>query len=355
MNRDHDLVRALCRQAVTRRPVWIMRQAGRYLPEYRATRDRAGSFLKLLKTPELACEVTLQPLRRFDLDAAIVFADILTIPDAMGLGLEFVAGKGPHFRTPIERMAQVKALPLPDPETDLGYVLDAVRMAVTELGGKRPLIGFAGGPWTLAAYMLEGRAGGGEFRRARAAIHAAPVLVESLVMRLVPAIVAYLGAQARAGADVLMLFESWAGLLTPSSFERHCRVPLGEIIAGLKADPVARDTPLIVFAKGAGQYAAALAALGPDALGLDWSVSLGAVRSATGNRVALQGNLDPAALFAPEVALRAAVRAVIADYGAGPGHVFNLGHGITPDVDPENVAVLVDTVHSHGRCMRQPG
>lgn len=345
MSREHDLVRALRRQPVKRRPVWIMRQAGRYLPEYRATRERAGSFLNLLKNPELACEVTLQPVRRFDLDAAIVFADILTIPDAMGLGLEFVAGEGPRFRTPIERMAQVEGLPLPDPETDLGYVLGTVRAAVAELDGKLPLIGFSGGPWTLAAYMLEGRSGGGEFRRARAAVHTDPPLVAALVKRLVPAIVAYLGAQARAGADVLMLFESWAGLLTPPGFERYCREPLAEIIAGLKADPVARDTPLIVFAKGAGQHAAALAALGPDALGLDWSVSLDAVRAATGDQVALQGNLDPAALFAPEAELRAAVRAVIADYGAGPGHVFNLGHGITPDVDPDQLAIVIDEVH----------
>ncbi|MGH8127181.1 MAG: uroporphyrinogen decarboxylase [Gammaproteobacteria bacterium] len=345
MSHDHDLVRALRREPVQRRPVWIMRQAGRYLPEYRATRERAGSFLTLMKTPELACEVTLQPLARFDLDAAIIFADILTIPDAMGLGLEFVPGEGPRFRDPIERMAQVRALPLPDPETDLAYVLGTVRAAAHELGGKLPLIGFSGGPWTLAAYMLEGRSGGGEFRHARAAMHSDPALVAALVTRLVPAIVAYLAAQARAGADVLMIFESWAGLLTPTDFERYCQEPLGEIIAGLKADPVARDKPLIVFPKGAGQHAAALAALGSDALGLDWTASLGAVRKATGNRVALQGNLDPTALFAPEVELRAAVRAVIADYGDGPGHVFNLGHGITPDVAPDQLAIVIDEVH----------
>ncbi|MGA7965831.1 MAG: uroporphyrinogen decarboxylase family protein, partial [Gammaproteobacteria bacterium] len=269
MSREHDLVRALYRKPVSRRPVWIMRQAGRYLPEYRAIRERAGSFLTLMKTPELACEVTLQPLRRFDLDAAILFADILTIPDAMGLGLEFVAGEGPRFRNPIERREQVSALPPLDPEADLSYVLDTVRAVSRELDGKKPLIGFSGGPWTLAAYMLEGRSGGGEFRRARAALHTDPQLAEALVQHLVPAITAYLAAQARAGTNALMIFESWAGLLTPTGFEHYCRLPLGEIVKGLKADPVARDKPLIVFPKGAGQHAAALADLGPEALGLD--------------------------------------------------------------------------------------
>ena len=345
MSRRHDLVRALYREPVTRRPVWIMRQAGRYLPEYRATRERAGSFLTLMKTPELACEVTLQPLRRFDLDAAILFADILTIPDAMGLGLEFVAGEGPRFRNPIERMAQVEALPPIDPEADLTYVLDTVRAATRELDGKKPLIGFSGGPWTLAAYMLEGRSGGGEFRRARAALHSDPRLADALIRRLASAVTAYLAAQARAGADALMIFESWAGLLTPDGFERYCRQPLADIVEGLKADPVARDKPLIVFPKGAAQHAAALAEIGAEALGLDWTASLGAVREATGAKVALQGNLDPAALFAPEAELRAAVRAVIADYGDGPGHVFNLGHGITPDVDPGQLAIVIDEVH----------
>ncbi len=345
MSRRHDLVRALYREPVSRRPVWIMRQAGRYLPEYRATRERAGSFLTLMKTPELACEVTLQPLQRFDLDAAILFADILTIPDAMGLGLEFVAGEGPRFRIPIERRSQVETLPLPDPETDLAYVLDTVRAVTHELADGKPLIGFSGGPWTLAAYMLEGRSGGGEFRRARAALHSDPKLAGLLTERLASAVMVYLAAQARAGADALMIFESWAGLLTPDGFERYCRLPLAEIVRGLKADPVARDKPLIIFPKGAGQHAAALAEIGPEALGLDWTASLGAVRKATAGKVALQGNLDPAALFAPESELRAAVRAVITDYGDGPGHVFNLGHGITPDVDPDQLAIVIDEVH----------
>ena len=343
--KEHDFLRALRREPVSRRPVWIMRQAGRYLPEYRATREKAGSFLTLMKTPELAAEVTIQPLRRYDLDAAIIFADILTIPDAMGLGLEFVAGEGPRFRDPIERMSQVEALPSVDPEADLGYVMDTVRTVARELAGNKPLIGFSGGPWTLAAYMLEGRSGGGEFRRARAMLHSDSRLAEALTRRLASAVTAYLAAQAHAGADALMIFESWAGLLTPDGFERYCRLPLAEIISGLKADPVARDKPLIVFPKGAAQHAASLAELGPHALGLDWTASLGAVREATGGKVALQGNLDPAALFAPEEELRAAVRAVIADYGEGSGHVFNLGHGITPDVDPDQLAIVIDEVH----------
>ncbi|MGH8273173.1 MAG: uroporphyrinogen decarboxylase [Gammaproteobacteria bacterium] len=345
MSANHDFLRALRREPVVRRPVWLMRQAGRYLPEYRELRARTGGFLDLLKTPELACEVTLQPIRRFDLDAAIVFADILTVPDAMGLGLEFVAGTGPRFHAPISRIAEARALPVPDPETDLAYVLATVRNAAHELDGRVPLIGFAGGPWTLAAYMIEGGGGSREFPRARAATHAAPELVDAIAAKLAPATAAYLAAQARAGADALMLFESWAGLLTPAGFHRHCLAPLAEIITGLKSDPAARGKPVIVFARGAARHAPALAELGAEALGVDWAASLADVRTATKGRVALQGNLDPAALFAPEAELRAAVRAVISDYGPGPGHVFNLGHGVTPDVAPERVAALVDEVH----------
>lgn len=344
-NEDHDFLRALRREPVTRRPVWIMRQAGRYLPEYRATREKAGSFLKLMKTPELAAEVTLQPLRRYDLDAAIIFADILTIPDAMGLGLQFVAGEGPRFERTLTRKAETNALPVPDPERDLGYVMDSVSTVARELAGSKPLIGFSGGPWTLAAYMLEGRSGGGEFRRARGALHSDPGLAQAVTARLVPAITSYLAAQARAGADALMIFESWAGLLTPDAFRRYCLEPVAEIVERLKMDSRTRDKPLIVFPKGAGHHAAALSRIGMDALGLDWTVSLGEVRKATKERVALQGNLDPAALVAPEPQLRAAVRAVIEDYGAGPGHVFNLGHGITPDIDPDQLTIVIDEVH----------
>jgi len=345
MSAGAPLLSALRRETPSRRPVWLMRQAGRYLPEYRALRKRAGSFLTLMKTPEMAAEVTLQPLRRFDLDAAIIFADILTIPDAMGMGLSFVPGEGPRFERPVETLAAARALRVPDAETDLGYVMASLRQTAGELDGKVPLIGFAGGPWTLAAYMLEGRSGKGEFRRARAAVHGAGEVVDAVIKPLVSATTDYLAAQARAGADVLMLFESWAGLLTPSGFRRHSLDPLREIVAGLRADPVARAKPVIVFARGASAHASALADIGADALGIDWTASLRDVRAVTGGRVALQGNLDPAALYAPEAELRAAVRDVIADYGGGAGHVFNLGHGISPDVDPERVAVLVDEVH----------
>lgn len=344
--KDHDFLRALRREPVGRRPVWIMRQAGRYLPEYRATRAKAGSFLTLMKTPELAAEVTLQPLRRYDLDAAIIFADILTIPDAMGLGLKFVKGEGPCFDSPVARRADVEALPRPDVENELSYVMDSIATVKRELDGACPLIGFSGGPWTLAAYMLEGRSGGGEFPRARGAIHSDPTLGSALCARLVPAIAEYLVAQATAGADALMIFESWAGLLTVDGFHRYCRDPLAAIIERLRAEPASRDIPLIVFPKGAAQHAVALCELGMDALGLDWTASLGAVREAIGGRVALQGNLDPAALRAPELALREAVRAVIGDYGSGPGHVFNLGHGITPDIDPDQLAIVIDEVHA---------
>lgn len=341
------LLQALRREPADRRPVWLMRQAGRYLPEYRELRARAGSFLALLKTPELAAEATLQPVNRFDLDAAIQFADILTIPDAMGLGLDFRAGEGPHFHRRIERVEEVAALPVLDPERDLGYVLAAIKASKRELDARLPLIGFAGGPWTLAAYMLEGGAGGGSFSVARAATHADPVLVDRLVSRLGATIVAYLIAQAHAGADVLMLFESWAGLLTPLGFKRYLLDPMAEIIAGIKVDTLARHCPLIIFPRGAAQHLIPLAGLGVDALGLDWTVSLGSARTTVGAKVALQGNLDPAALYAPESRLRAAVRTLCADYGPGPGHVFNLGHGISPDVRPESVAVLVDEVHRH--------
>lgn len=343
--KEHDFLRALRREPVTRRPVWIMRQAGRYLPEYRATREKAGSFLTLMKTPELAAEVTLQPLRRYDLDAAIIFADILTIPDAMGLGLSFVKGEGPRFDSRITRKAEVEALPRPDVEHDLSYVMGTMATVKRELAGSHPVIGFSGGPWTLAAYMLEGRSGGGEFPLARGAIHADPALGSALCERLVPAIADYLIGQAKAGADALMIFESWAGLLTVDGFRRYCRDPLAAILERLGADPASREVPLIVFPKGAGQHAAELSGLGMAALGLDWTASLGAVREATGGRLALQGNLDPAALRAPEPALRQAVRAVIADYGPGPGHVFNLGHGITPDIDPGQLAIVIDEVH----------
>ncbi len=346
-------LRALRRQPTDTTPVWIMRQAGRYLPEYRATRARAGSFLALAQTPELACEVTLQPLARFDLDAAILFSDILTVPDAMGLGLHFADGEGPKFRRPVRSAADVAALGVPDPESDLRYVMDAVRLIRRELAGRVPLIGFAGSPWTLACYMVEGE-GSRDFARVKALAWNEPALLHRLLDVVSRAVAAYLAAQAAAGAQALMIFDTWGGLLAPAMFETFSRRYLAQIAAALQADPVARDLPLILFAKGvngAGQLEA-LADTGCAALGLDWTITLGAARARVGERVALQGNLDPAVLHATPAVIAAEVEAALADFGAHPGHVFNLGHGVTPDIDPERVKALVDAVHAVGRRIR---
>ena len=346
-------LRALRREPTDTTPVWIMRQAGRYLPEYRATRARAGSFLALAQTPELACEVTLQPLARFDLDAAILFSDILTVPDAMGLGLHFADGEGPKFRRPVRGVADVAALGVPDPETELRYVMDAVRLIRRELAGRVPLIGFAGSPWTLACYMVEGE-GSRDFARVKAMAWNEPSLLHRLLDVVARAVAAYLAAQAAAGAQALMIFDTWGGLLAPAMFETFSRRYLAQIAAALQADPVARDLPLTLFAKGvngAGQLEA-LADTGCAALGLDWTITLGTARARVGDRVALQGNLDPAVLRATPAVIATEVEAALVDFGAHPGHVFNLGHGVTPDVDPEHVRVLVDTVHAAGRRLR---
>jgi uroporphyrinogen decarboxylase len=339
------LLRALFRQPVDRTPVWVMRQAGRYLPEYRATRERAGSFLNLCQTPELACEVTLQPLARFDLDAAIIFSDILTVPDAMGLGLSVVENVGPRFARTVRSRADLERLGDPDPETELRYVMDAIRLARKALDGRVPLIGFAGSPWTLATYMVEGGSGG-DFKTIKGMLYAEPGLLHRLLERLAGAVTHYLNAQIAAGAQTVMLFDSWGGVLDSRAYTEFSLQYLERIVAGLGA----RGTvPVIVFSKGAGHRASEVAAIGCDCLGLDWTVDLGAVRRSTGERVALQGNLDPAVLAAPPDVIRAETARVLESYGRGPGHVFNLGHGITPDIDPGSVAVLVDAVHELSR------
>jgi uroporphyrinogen decarboxylase len=342
---DHRFLRALRREPVDTTPVWIMRQAGRYLPEYRATRERAGSFLALAKTPELACEVTLQPLARFALDAAILFSDILTIPDAMGLGLHFVEGEGPKLRHPLRSAADIEKLGVPDAERDLRYVMDAVRLIRRELNDRVPLIGFSGSPWTLACYMIEGE-GSASFARAKALAWDDPKVMHRLLDTLARSVATYLAAQASAGAQALMVFDTWGGLLGPAQFREFSLRWLGEIVAQLKTDPVARDLPVILFSKGANGHLEALADTGCTALGVDWTISIGEARKRVGDRVALQGNLDPVALAASPDAIKREVRAVLDDFGAHPGHVFNLGHGITPDIKPENVAILVDTVHA---------
>ncbi len=336
-------LRALRREPVDRTPVWLMRQAGRYLPEYRATRAQAGDFLTLCKTPELACEVTLQQLERFELDAAILFSDILTVPDAMGLGLHFVEGEGPAFHRPVRTEADIARLPLPDPESELRYVLDAVRLIKRALAGRVPLIGFAGSPWTLATYMIEGR-GATDFLHAKRLRFEAPELLQRLLARLAEAVARYLAAQARAGADALMVFDTWGGVLDAAGYRAYALPALRALAE--RVSRLAPGVPLVVFGKGAGAHLAELAELPVAALGVDWTTSLAQARAAVRDRVALQGNLDPAALFAAPEAIRAQVAAVLADYGHGPGHVFNLGHGVLPQTPPEHVAALVDAVRA---------
>ncbi len=329
-------------------PIWIMRQAGRYLPEYRATRARAGSFLALAQTPELACEVTLQPLARFALDAAILFSDILTIPDAMGLGLHFVDGEGPKLRHPLRSAAAIERLGVPDPETELRYVMDAVRLIRRELNERVPLIGFSGSPWTLACYMIEGE-GSSSFARAKALALDDPKLMHQLLDTIAQSVASYLTAQAAAGAQALMVFDTWGGLLAPAQFREFSLRYLAAIAKRVKAHSATRDVPLTLFSKGANGHLEALADTGCDALGVDWTIDIGDARRRVGDKVALQGNLDPATLAASPDAIRTEARAVLDAFGAHPGHIFNLGHGITPDINPDNVAVLVDAVHEFSR------
>ncbi len=350
--KNDRLLRALRREPVDTTPVWIMRQAGRYLPEYRATRETAGSFMALAQNPELACEVTLQPLRRFDLDAAILFSDILTIPDAMGLGLHFVAGEGPKFERPLRSAADIQRLGVPDPETDLRYVTDAVRTIARELDGSVPLIGFSGSPWTLACYMVQGE-GSKDFARVKAMAWDTPKLMHTLLHTVTRAVATYLKAQAAAGAQVLMVFDTWGGLLPPALFEAFSLRYLGLIVDALKADPATCNLPVVLFSKGANGHLEALAATGCDALGVDWTITLDEARRRIGARTAVQGNLDPSVLYASPEVIQREVRATLADYGPHPGHIFNLGHGITPGVDPDHVKVLVDTVHEAGPAYPQ--
>ena len=346
--KNDRFLRALRREPVDATPVWIMRQAGRYLPEYRATRARAGSFLALAKTPELACEVTLQPLARFDLDAAILFSDILTIPDAMGLGLYFVEGEGPKFKRPLRDAESIRKLAAPDPNDSLRYVMDAVSLIRRELDGRVALIGFSGSPWTLACYMIVG-GGSSMFARPKALMWNDPALMHHLLSVTAQAVADYLVAQAAAGAQALMVFDTWGGMLAPTQFREFSQRYLAEVTQRVKADSVAGELPLILFSKGANGHLETLADTGCDAVGLDWTISLGDARARVGDRVALQGNVDPAILYANPEAIRNEVKATLESYGKGPGHVFNLGHGVTPDLDPEHVGVLVDAVHEFSR------
>jgi len=338
------LLRALLRQPTPRTPVWMMRQAGRYLPEYRATRERAGSFLALCTTPELACEVTLQPLARFRLDAAILFSDILTIPHAMNLGLEFESGEGPRIARPVQTAADIARLGVPDPEGELRYVMDAVRLVRRELGGRVPLIGFAGSPWTVATYMVEGGVSK-TFGAIKGLLYGEPRELRRLLAILADATGTYLNAQIAAGAQAVMLFDTWGGVLTPSTYREFSLEYMNRIVADLARDHDGRRVPVILFTKGGGAWLEDMVASGCDALGVDWTTDLSDARRVCADRVALQGNLDPGVLHAAPAQIRDRVAQVLASYGAGHGHVFNLGHGIHPDVPPESALAMVEAVH----------
>ena len=341
---QHCLIRALLQQPVERTPVWIMRQAGRYLPEYRATRNKAGNFLNLCKTPELACEVTLQPLQRFDLDAAIIFSDILTIPDAMGLGLYFLEGEGPKLHKPLKTLTDIKALSIPDPGTDLSYVMDAISLVRSELKDKVPLIGFAGSPWTLACYMLEGGASK-EFRQVKTLLYQEPKALHHLLNTLAKATTLYLNAQITAGAQVIMIFDTWGGLLTTATYQQFSLNYMTEIVTNLNGETRQEKVPIVLFTKGGNLWLEKIALSGCDAIGLDWTIDIGLARQKLNNKVALQGNMDPAVLFANPERIRQEVKGILQSYGAGSGHVFNLGHGISQYTKPENVKIFVDAIH----------
>jgi uroporphyrinogen decarboxylase len=351
MLKNDRLLRALRREPVDCTPVWLMRQAGRYLPEYRATRARAGSFLAMAKTPDIACEVTLQPLARFPLDAAILFSDILTIPDAMGLGLYFVDGEGPKFERPVRTAADIARLAVPDMETELRYVMDAVRVIRRELDGSVPLIGFSGSPWTLACYMVEG-GGSANFAMIKALALNDPAALHQLLSVNTDAVIAYLAAQRAAGAQVLQVFDTWGGALSPAMYREFSLPYLVRIARELQRGEGAQRTPLILFGKGNAPYLEELAASGTEGLGVDWTVTLEEAARRTQGRVALQGNLDPAMLYGSPAAIDSQVRIALDSYAAGnggsrDGHVFNLGHGLSPDMRPEHVAALVEAVHAH--------
>jgi len=337
-------IRALLRQPVERTPVWMMRQAGRYLPEYRRVREQAGSFMNLCTNPELACEVTLQPLDRYPLDAAILFSDILTIPDAMGLGLHFIEGEGPRFSRPVRTEADIRGLAVPDPEDRLRYVPDAVRLIQRELRGRVPLIGFSGSPWTLATYMVEGGSSR-DFRKIKAMLYDRPDLVHELLGTLADAVAVYLNAQIAAGVDAVMLFDTWGGSLTTVQYQAFSLHYARRIHQQLNLNAGGRRIPAILFTKGGGLWLESMAETGFDALGLDWQTPIAEARRRVGDKVALQGNLDPVALYASPDAIRAEVKQILTDFGHGTGHVFNLGHGVHPDIKPEHVGAMIEAVH----------
>ena len=341
---DHRFLRALRREPVDMTPVWIMRQAGRYLPEYRATRARAGSFLALAQSPELACEVTLQPLERYALDAAILFSDILTVPDAMGLGLHFVEGEGPRFERPLRDESGIAALAVPDLDK-LRYVFDAVALIRRSLHGRVPLIGFSGSPFTLACYMVEG-GGSDDFRTLKTLLYARPELLHRILSINAQAVTAYLNAQIDAGAQVVMIFDTWGGTLSGPAFDEFSLAYSRRVLGGLSRARDGETVPRILFTKGGGAWLESMADSGADALGVDWQTDIGEARRRVGAKVALQGNMDPMALFAPPKAIEREALRILEAFGPGAGHVFNLGHGVSQHTPPEHVAALVEAVHS---------
>jgi uroporphyrinogen decarboxylase len=342
---SNDLfLRALLREPTERTPVWMMRQAGRYLPEYREVRRKAGDFLDLCQNPELACEVTLQPIDRYPLDAAILFSDILTVPHAMGLGLHFVTGEGPVFRSPVRTAADVDAVPIPDPEGELRYVMDAVRLIRRELGGRVPLIGFAGSPWTVATYMVEGSSSK-NFAMIKGLTYSDPALAHRLLDKVAEATIGYLNAQIAAGAQAVMIFDTWGGVLSPSEYREFSLRYMARIVESLTREHDGSRIPNILFTKGGGAWLADMAATGCDALGVDWTCDLADARARVGEQVALQGNLDPCVLYASPERIRQQVGRVLESFGHGTGHVFNLGHGIHPNIPPAHAGAMIEAVH----------
>jgi uroporphyrinogen decarboxylase len=342
--KNDTFLRALQRQPTPYTPIWIMRQAGRYLPEYNATRKKAGSFLALAKTPELACEVTLQPIERFALDAAIIFSDILTVPDAMGLGLYFVDGEGPKFERPVRAEDDIAKLAVPD-MGKLKYVFDAIALTRRELRERVPLIGFSGSPFTLACYMIEG-GGSDDFRLVKSMLYSRPDLLHRILRVNAQAVTAYLNAQIDAGAQAVQIFDTWGGTLSDAAFLEFSLAYSMQVLAGIKHDAENRHVPRILFTKGGGQWLESMAASGADALGIDWTTDLGDARHRVGSRVALQGNMDPMALFGTPAAIEAEAKRILGRFGTGPGHVFNLGHGVSQHTPPEHVHALIEAVHS---------
>jgi len=336
-------LRALLREPVDRTPLWMMRQAGRYLPEYREIRAEAGSFMNLCTNPELACEVTLQPLRRYAMDAAILFSDILTVPDALGLGLYFSEGEGPRFERPISTAAEINALDPARAASELGYVMDAVSLIRKELKGSIPLIGFAGSPWTLATYMVEGGSSK-DFAKVKSLAFNEPELMHQLLSKLATSVAAYLSEQIRSGAQAVQIFDTWGGALSHNAYREFSLRYMTEIIEQLPREADGRKVPVIVFTKGGGQWLEAIADCGADAVGLDWTTDIGAARERVGDRVCLQGNMDPTLLNASPERIREEVAQILTSFGEGSGHVFNLGHGITPGINPDHVAAMVDAV-----------